>query len=309
MELDDCAFPLLAVGSTSPTTRRSPSTASTSRCWSARARAGRAWSAPTCSRPTAASSSRRARRSTPTRRADVQGAGRRQPGEHQRADRDVARARRAARALQRDDAARPQPRQGAARREGRRRRRRGDEHDGLGQPLGEPVPGHLQRAGSAGAARRRSSPTSAWLEDEFIPTVQKRGAAIIEARGASSAASAANAAIDHVRDWVHGHAAGDWVSMAVPSDGSYGVPEGLICGFPVTHRRRRLHDRRGPRDRRLLARAHRRERRRAGRGARRRARARAAARSTARGGRGALEPAPPRRSAPLSPWRASRGRA
>jgi malate dehydrogenase len=74
----------------------------------------------------------------------------------------------------------------------------------------------------------------AWLEADFIPTVQKRGAAIIEARGASSAASAANAAIDHVRDWVAGTPNGDWVSMAVPSDGSYGVPEGLLCGFPVT---------------------------------------------------------------------------
>jgi malate dehydrogenase len=74
----------------------------------------------------------------------------------------------------------------------------------------------------------------AWLESEFIPTVQQRGAAIIEARGASSAASAANAAIDHVRDWVAGTAEGDWVSMAVPSDGSYGVPEGLISSFPLT---------------------------------------------------------------------------
>ncbi|QFZ23368.1 malate dehydrogenase [Saccharothrix syringae] len=74
----------------------------------------------------------------------------------------------------------------------------------------------------------------AWLENDFIPTVAKRGAAIIEARGASSAASAANAAIDHVYDWVNGTAEGDWVSMAVPSDGSYGVPEGLISSFPVT---------------------------------------------------------------------------
>ena len=74
----------------------------------------------------------------------------------------------------------------------------------------------------------------AWLEGDFIPTVQKRGAAIIEARGASSAASAANAAIEHVRDWLAGTPAGDWVSMGVASDGSYGVPEGLICGFPVT---------------------------------------------------------------------------
>ncbi|HEV2723620.1 MAG TPA: malate dehydrogenase [Thermoleophilaceae bacterium] len=73
-----------------------------------------------------------------------------------------------------------------------------------------------------------------WLENEFIPTVAKRGTAIIEARGASSAASAANAAIDHVRDWVLGTPEGDWVSMSVPSDGSYGVPEGLISGFPCT---------------------------------------------------------------------------
>ena len=74
----------------------------------------------------------------------------------------------------------------------------------------------------------------AWLEGDFIPTVQQRGAAIIEARGASSAASAANAAIDHVHDWVLGTPDGDWVSMAVPSDGSYGVPEGLMSSFPMT---------------------------------------------------------------------------
>ena len=73
-----------------------------------------------------------------------------------------------------------------------------------------------------------------WLEGEFIPTVQQRGAAIIEARGASSAASAANAAINHVHDWVLGTGDDDWVSMGVPSDGSYGVPEGLLCGLPVT---------------------------------------------------------------------------
>ncbi|GAA1241581.1 MULTISPECIES: malate dehydrogenase [Streptomyces] len=73
-----------------------------------------------------------------------------------------------------------------------------------------------------------------WLADNFIPTVAKRGAAIIEARGASSAASAANAAIDHVHTWVNGTAEGDWTSMGIPSDGSYGVPEGLISSFPVT---------------------------------------------------------------------------
>ncbi|WP_227981749.1 malate dehydrogenase [Nocardia spumae] len=74
----------------------------------------------------------------------------------------------------------------------------------------------------------------AWVRETFIPTVQQRGTAIIAARGASSAASAASAAIDHIHDWVRGTAAGDWVSMAVPSDGSYGVPEGLISSFPVT---------------------------------------------------------------------------
>ena len=73
-----------------------------------------------------------------------------------------------------------------------------------------------------------------WLENTFIPTVAKRGAAIIDARGASSAASAANAAIDHVRDWVLGTPEDTWVSVGLPSDGSYGVPEGLVCGFPAT---------------------------------------------------------------------------
>ncbi len=73
-----------------------------------------------------------------------------------------------------------------------------------------------------------------WLANTFIPTVAKRGAAIIDARGSSSAASAASATIDAARDWLHGSAEGDWVSMAVRSDGSYGVPEGLISSFPVT---------------------------------------------------------------------------
>jgi malate dehydrogenase len=73
-----------------------------------------------------------------------------------------------------------------------------------------------------------------WIEQQFIPTVQQRGAAVIKARGSSSAASAASAAIDHVRTWVLGTAAGDWTSMAIPSDGSYGIEEGLIYSYPVT---------------------------------------------------------------------------
>ena len=72
-----------------------------------------------------------------------------------------------------------------------------------------------------------------WLEESFIPTVQQRGAAIIKARGQSSAASAASAAIDHMRDWTLGTSGDDWVSMAIPSDGSYGIAEGLIYSFPV----------------------------------------------------------------------------
>ncbi|HET9075344.1 MAG TPA: malate dehydrogenase [Acidimicrobiales bacterium] len=92
----------------------------------------------------------------------------------------------------------------------------------------------VYRARIAGKPAGEVIGDDAWVEKEFIPTVQKRGAAIIEARGASSAASAASAAIDHVHDWVKGTAEGDWVSMAVPSDGSYGVPEGLISSFPVT---------------------------------------------------------------------------
>ena len=73
-----------------------------------------------------------------------------------------------------------------------------------------------------------------WVESYFIPTIQKRGAAIIEARGLSSAASAANAAMDHIRDWTFGTREGDWVSMGIPADGSYGIPEGVMYGYPVT---------------------------------------------------------------------------
>ena len=82
----------------------------------------------------------------------------------------------------------------------------------------------------------RSLVDQAWVEGDFIPTVQQRGAAIIKARGASSAASAASAAIDHVRDWFRGSAQGDWVSMGIPSDGSYGIPEGVIYSYPVVCR-------------------------------------------------------------------------
>ena len=95
----------------------------------------------------------------------------------------------------------------------------------------------------------------AWVADEFIPRVGKRGAEIIEARGASSAASAANAAIDHVHDWVNGTEGDDWVSMAVPSPGAYGVEEGIISSFPCRTRNGEWEIVEGPRRARLLARA------------------------------------------------------
>ena len=85
-----------------------------------------------------------------------------------------------------------------------------------------------------GARAATDAVDQAWMADEFIPTVAKRGAAIIDARGSSSAASAANAAIDHIRTWTVGTDEGNWTSMAVPSDGSYGVDEGLISSFPCT---------------------------------------------------------------------------
>jgi len=82
----------------------------------------------------------------------------------------------------------------------------------------------------------RSLVDAEWIEKTFIPTVQQRGAAIIKARGASSAASAGSAAIDHIRDWFRGSSNGDWVSMGIPSDGSYGIPEGVIYSYPVVCR-------------------------------------------------------------------------
>jgi malate dehydrogenase len=91
----------------------------------------------------------------------------------------------------------------------------------------------LNHAEIRGKLVRNMLPDQSWVEREFIPTVQNRGAAVIEARGLSSAASAANAAISHVHDWMLGAHHNNWVSMGVPSDGSYGIPEGVIYGFPV----------------------------------------------------------------------------
>ena len=131
-----------------------------------------------------------------------------------------------------DGAPRSQPRAVAARGEDGHARERPEAGHHLGQSLGHAVSRPASRHGrrQAGAVAGRRS----WYAETFIPVVQQRGAAIIKARGASSAASAASAAIDHVRDWVLGTPAGDWVVMGVPSDGSYGIPEGVIYGYPVT---------------------------------------------------------------------------
>jgi len=94
-----------------------------------------------------------------------------------------------------------------------------------------------------------------WLERSFIPTVQKRGAAIIDARGLSSAASAANAAMDHVRNWIDGTRARQLGQHGIPSDGSYGIPEGVIYGYPSL-RGRQVQDREGAADQRVQPRAH-----------------------------------------------------
>jgi malate dehydrogenase len=91
----------------------------------------------------------------------------------------------------------------------------------------------LDHAEIRGKLVRDLLPDQDWIENEFIPTVQNRGAAVIEARGLSSAASAANAAISHIHDWMLGAHHNNWVTMGVPSDGSYGIPEGVIYGFPV----------------------------------------------------------------------------
>ena len=257
MELDDCAFPLLARGRHQRRSERRRSTAcNVALLVGARPRTKGMERADLLEanggifKPSGRGDQRRRGR----RRAGARG---RQPGEHERADRDEQRAGRAARALHRDDAARPQPRDRAARQARRVRGARRRQHDDLGQPLGHAVPRPLQREGDRRrpARRRGRRPRVAGSTTSSRPC-GKRGAAIIEARGASSAASAANAAIDHVHDWVHGTPEGDWVSMAVPSDGSYGVRGGPHLRLPVhATSGGEWYDRRGTRRRRLLARA------------------------------------------------------
>ena len=184
------------------------------------------------------------------------------------------RRRRARRALHRDDAPGPQPRGRAARREDRRRRVRHHEHGGLGQPLRRRcTPTSSTRRSAASAPGTPSATRPGW------PTPTSRASASAAPRSSRraarrSAASAANAAIDHVHDWVNGTADGDWVSMAVPSDGSYGVAEGIISSFPCRTADGDYEIVQGLDVPRVLPAAHRQDRRGAGRRARRRAEAR-----------------------------------
>ena len=167
-----------------------------------RAAQGRAWSARTCSASTARFSPARARPSPRTPRPDVRVARGRQSLQHQLPHRHEQRAGNPGRPLVRHDPPRRKPRQGPTRAKGRRRRQGRHQPRHLGQPFRHAVPGFLQRQDQRPARRRRSSTDHAWLEGPFISTVQQRGAAIIKARGQSSAASAANAVVDTVRSLV-----------------------------------------------------------------------------------------------------------
>ena len=232
-----------------PTTPTPRSTASTTRCSSAPGRARRAWSARSCSRSTARSSPTQGKALAAGAADDVRvlvvgnpantncliamnNAGsipRERFTAMTRLDHNRAKAQLAAKV--------------------RRAGRVGHEHDDLGQPLRDAVPRRVPRARST-ASPRPSSSTRRGSRRTFIPTVQQRGAAIIEARGASSAASAANAALDHVRDWALGTAAGDWVSMAVLLRRLLRRARRADLGLPVHDQGRRVVDRARPRHRR-----------------------------------------------------------
>ncbi len=134
--------------------------------------------------------------------------------------------------LHRDAAPGPQPRLEPARRQDRQAGQRHQEPGGVGQPLADDVC-RLPLCHHRRQAVKDMINDQAWNDDTFLPTVGKRGAAIIDARGLSSAASAANAAIDHMHDWVLG-TAGAWVTMGVPSNGEYGIPKDTMFGYPVT---------------------------------------------------------------------------
>ena len=175
-----------------------------------------------------------------------------QPREHQRADRHEQRARHPARALHRDDPPGPEPREAQLAAQGRRARPRCEQHDHLGQSLHDDVSRHLQREGRRQAGRRRRGRPRLAARTTSSPPSPSAAPPSSRHAASSSAASAANAAVDHVHDWLGGTAEGDWVSMAVPSHGAYGVEEGLISSFPVVTKDAEVGDRRGPRRQRLF---------------------------------------------------------
>ena len=210
------------------------STAPTSRSWSAPACAARAWNAPTSSKPTAASSARKAPPSTPTPPTTSESSSSATPAKTNAlitrahapdipADRFTAMMR-----LDHNRAVSQIARQLAVPVDAVREVTIWGNHSSTQYP----DLSHAEVNGSKVSALVDES----WTREVFIPTVPGRGAAILDARGASSAASAANAAIGHVQNWIHGTPADTWTSAAVVSDGSYGVPEGLVSGFPVVSR-------------------------------------------------------------------------
>ncbi len=230
MELDDCAFPLLAGIVCTDDPNAGFKDADYALLVGARPR-GPGMERKDLLEANAAIFSVQGKAIRRARQPRHQGAGGRQPRQHQRPDHPAQCAVHRPAQLHRHDPPRPQPRHDPDRPENRHHGQRCDQYDHLGQPLGHPVPGPVQLRRSRAQAAIELVEQS-WYEEDFIPTVQQRGAAIIKARGASSAASAANAAIDHMRSWALGTEGDDWVSMGVHSDGSYGIAEGLIYSFP-----------------------------------------------------------------------------
>ncbi len=224
MELEDCAFPLLAGMAAAPRPKIAFKDVDVALLVGARP-AARAWSARTCCEANGEIFTAQGRALDEVAKRNVKVLVVGNPGQHQCLHRDEVcaepdRARTSPRCCAWITTARCRnwPRKPASRSTHREAGR-------VGQPLADHVSGLPLRDHRRRNPRRKSSTTKPGIATVFIPTVGKRGAAIIEARGLSSAASAANAAIDHVRDWVLG-SNGKWVTMGVPSDGSYGIPEG-----------------------------------------------------------------------------------
>ncbi len=232
MELNDCAFPTLNARRRDGRCEGGAFATAARRCSSARGRAARAWSARTCCSPTRRSSPRRARSSTRSRVATSRCSSSAIPANTNaliasRNAKDIdARNFTAMTRLDHNRALAQLAEKTGTHVNDIRRMIIWGNHSSTQFP-------DLHHATVKGQAAL-SLVDQAWYSETFIPTVQQRGAAVIKARGASSAASAASAAIDHIRTWMLGSAPGDYVSMGVPADGSYGIAEGVIYSYPVT---------------------------------------------------------------------------